>query len=289
MGLRSTGSAFADDVLRIQISGPSQPHLTIVDLPGLIHSENKFQTLADVKLVQDMVQRQISNRRSIILAVISAQNDFANQVVLKLAREVDESSVRTLGVITKPDTLPSFQSLTKAARDGVYSDSSFEDPRSPEGYSRRLRAVVQNCNVEFAETVRLRSHRHEIVEKIEHDADQESRTRLITRTEFLDYVHGLLKRGRGRELLGMFNPLVVGDLFHDQSQYWKSLAEDYVRVTWQATRAFLDIAVSYLAEEATSEAILVNVVEPAMEERLGRMKIKLPELLTPFYKVAMKQ
>ena len=44
MGVSRSSSAFSTDVLRLEISGPSQPHLTIVDLPGLIHSENKLQT-----------------------------------------------------------------------------------------------------------------------------------------------------------------------------------------------------------------------------------------------------
>ncbi|KAL2048578.1 hypothetical protein N7G274_000490 [Stereocaulon virgatum] len=44
--------------------------------------------------------------RSIILAVVSAKNDdYANQIVLKLARIADSKGNRTLGVITKPDTL----------------------------------------------------------------------------------------------------------------------------------------------------------------------------------------
>lgn len=106
MGLGTTTSAFSNDVLRVEISGPDRPQLTIVDLPGLIHSENKLQTAADVKLVQNMVQQYMVNRRSIILAVVSAKNDYANQVVLRLAREVDRKGLRTLGIITKPDTLP---------------------------------------------------------------------------------------------------------------------------------------------------------------------------------------
>jgi len=49
--------------------------------------------------------------RSIILAVVSAKNDYANQIVLKLARATDKKGNRTLGVITKPDTLiPSSES-----------------------------------------------------------------------------------------------------------------------------------------------------------------------------------
>jgi hypothetical protein len=62
----------------------TQQHLTIVDLPGLIHSENKLQSSADVALVLSIVQSYMANRRSIILAVVLAKNDYANQIVTKL-------------------------------------------------------------------------------------------------------------------------------------------------------------------------------------------------------------
>jgi hypothetical protein len=91
--------------LRIDISGPKQPHLTIVDLPGLIHTHGKSQTPEDVNVVQQLVQKYMTNQRSIILAIVSAKNDYANQIVLKMAREVDPRGLRTLGIITKPDTL----------------------------------------------------------------------------------------------------------------------------------------------------------------------------------------
>jgi hypothetical protein len=105
MGISTHGKAFSNDLLRVEISGPDRPHLTIVDLPGLIHSETKQQSAADVKLVQGVVQDYMKEQRSIILAVVSAKNDYANQIVLNLARNADESGMRTLGVITKPDTL----------------------------------------------------------------------------------------------------------------------------------------------------------------------------------------
>ena len=84
MGISTTSSAFSNDVLRVEISGPTQQHLTIVDLPGLIHSENKLQSSADVALVLSIVQSYMANRRSIILAVVLAKNDYANQIVTKL-------------------------------------------------------------------------------------------------------------------------------------------------------------------------------------------------------------
>ncbi|KAG9196799.1 hypothetical protein G6514_004203 [Epicoccum nigrum] len=105
MAIGSFGRAFSKDLLRIEISGPYRPHLTIVDLPGLIHSETKQQSMADVELVQDVVKSYMKEPRSIILAVVSAKNDYANQIVLKLARTADKTGMRTLGVITKPDTL----------------------------------------------------------------------------------------------------------------------------------------------------------------------------------------
>ena len=30
---------FADDILKIEISGPDESHLSVVDIPGLFHSE----------------------------------------------------------------------------------------------------------------------------------------------------------------------------------------------------------------------------------------------------------
>ncbi|KAI0430020.1 P-loop containing nucleoside triphosphate hydrolase protein [Xylaria sp. FL1042] len=105
MGISMQGKGFSKDLLRIEISGPHHPHLTIVDLPGLIHSETKQQSASDVELVRDVVQTYMKQPRSIILAVISAKNDFANQIVLKLAQTIDPSGKRTMGVITKPDTL----------------------------------------------------------------------------------------------------------------------------------------------------------------------------------------
>ena len=47
----------------------------------------------------------MKGQQSIILAVVSAMNEFANQVVLKKACEVDSYGECTIGIIMKPDTL----------------------------------------------------------------------------------------------------------------------------------------------------------------------------------------
>ncbi len=105
MGLAASNHAFSKNVLSIEITGPDRPQLTIVDLPGLIHSENKAQSRTDVEVVSQLVDSYIKNKRTIILAVVSAKNDYANQIILQRARQFDPTGDRTLGIITKPDTL----------------------------------------------------------------------------------------------------------------------------------------------------------------------------------------
>ena len=99
--------AFARDVLSIDIEGPSRPQLTLVDIPGLIQTNTKEVTKADVQLVAEITDQYISQPRTICLAVVSAAYDCANQKILTKVREVDPKGDRTLGIITKPDLLPS--------------------------------------------------------------------------------------------------------------------------------------------------------------------------------------
>ncbi|KAG5974698.1 hypothetical protein E4U55_008091 [Claviceps digitariae] len=105
MGITSKLKTFSDDILRVEVSGPQQPHLTMVDLPGLFQAGNSAQSDEDSETVADMVLRYMKQPRSIILAVVSAKSDFALQKVTRLAREYDPKGARTLGLITKPDTL----------------------------------------------------------------------------------------------------------------------------------------------------------------------------------------
>jgi GTP-binding protein EngB required for normal cell division len=105
MGIDDTTRVFSSDILRLEVSGPEQPHLTLVDLPGLFQAGSRSQSDADVETVKSLVLRYMRSPRSIILAVVSAKNDFNNQSITKYSRQIDPKGVRTLGLITKPDTL----------------------------------------------------------------------------------------------------------------------------------------------------------------------------------------
>ncbi|KAK7178569.1 dynamin family protein [Paraphaeosphaeria sporulosa] len=66
---------------------------------------SRSQSDADSDTVKSLVLRYKRSPRSIILALISVKNDFNNQSITRYSREIDPSGVRTLGLITKPDTL----------------------------------------------------------------------------------------------------------------------------------------------------------------------------------------
>lgn len=99
----STGSAFSRDVLRVEISGPNEDHLTVIDVPGMFEYVTPGVTKEDIELVKGMVQKYIKESRTIILAVVPCNGDIANQKILTYAKEVDPEGKRTLGVLTKPD------------------------------------------------------------------------------------------------------------------------------------------------------------------------------------------
>ncbi|KAK2846368.1 hypothetical protein FQN49_005790 [Arthroderma sp. PD_2] len=106
MGLSASDSkVFSSDVLRVELSGSQQPHLTMVDLPGLFEAGNRDQSEGDAEIVKSLVLSYMQSPRSIILAVVSAKSDFALQSVTKYTRRLDPRGMRTLGLVTKPDTL----------------------------------------------------------------------------------------------------------------------------------------------------------------------------------------
>ncbi|KAK7928604.1 hypothetical protein PG985_005602 [Apiospora marii] len=399
MGLSSLNQRFSNDILRVEISGPNRPHLTIVNLPGLIHSETKQQVSSDVDLIQDVVTSFMKKPRSIILAVVSVKNDFANQVVLKLARTADPNGTRTLGVITKPDTLfpgsesevqyaslaqnqevefrlgwhddtqrnkeeaafmkqgiwkklpesileidqlrsrlsqvllghitselpalvseierkrtackekleklsPSratlyeqqlhllsaseaFQRITRDAVDGIWDDPFFQvDVESDHGYKSRLLAVVQNLNKDFAKVLKDHGHQRHIVTDVKKiDSNNTLGVVAITRDNFVEHVLLKMKRARGRELPGLFDPLIVTELFHEQAAPWGALAHSHASKALHACKGFLYSVVRHVTDTGTAAGILQRIVEPSMKKMLVHMKGKTDEVLKSHQRV----
>jgi replication fork clamp-binding protein CrfC len=80
-------------------------NLTLVDLPGITKVPVGDQP-ADIETqIRSMIMDFIAKENCLILAVSPANSDIANSDALKLAREVDPSGMRTIGVITKLDLM----------------------------------------------------------------------------------------------------------------------------------------------------------------------------------------
>ncbi|KAI1111779.1 P-loop containing nucleoside triphosphate hydrolase protein [Nemania sp. NC0429] len=103
--LLSGSASFSEDVLRIEISSPDVPHLTLVDLPGFYHSEDEDQPADGRDIVDRLVETYMARKNSIILAIVSARNQVVMQKVLSKVKAHDNTRERTLGIVTKPDLL----------------------------------------------------------------------------------------------------------------------------------------------------------------------------------------
>lgn len=107
MGLESSGpnnKTFSDDVLKIEICGPDQEHLSVIDVPGIFKKTTEgLTTKSDIGMVKSMVLNYMKNPRAVIMAVIPANVDIATQEILEMALECDTEGERTLGILTKPD------------------------------------------------------------------------------------------------------------------------------------------------------------------------------------------
>jgi GTP-binding protein EngB required for normal cell division len=111
MGIRTSAEntdaslcTFNNDALKIEIRGPEQGTLTIIDVPGIFRVPSPpFTTDDDVNLVRNMVESYIQNSRTVILAVLPSNIDVTTQEILKMAEKADPKGVRTMGVLTKPD------------------------------------------------------------------------------------------------------------------------------------------------------------------------------------------
>jgi len=146
--------------------------------------------------------------------------------------------------------------VSKAAVDGHYEGEYFHQSITQEGFKdaspvaiSRIRAVVQNLNSEFSEFFRIVAHKYHIdlnkdgpkpLDLAEGYGDRFTVPIIpipMTKEDALKWVAHVLAQTRGRELVGNYNPLLVGELFWEQSSKWQVLAVDHIeRVSSQCSQ-----------------------------------------------------
>ncbi|KAI0673303.1 P-loop containing nucleoside triphosphate hydrolase protein [Trametes maxima] len=91
---------FSKNVVCVELTGPELADLSFVDLPGIVQNAEPEV----VQLVEDMVNHHIKGT-SLILVTLPMSDDIENQKAARLAQLADPKGHRTIGVLTKPDTL----------------------------------------------------------------------------------------------------------------------------------------------------------------------------------------
>jgi len=91
--------------INLKIYSPHVLSLTLVDLPGLTKVPIGDQPTDIEKQTRNLISEYIAKPNSIVLAVSPANVDLVNSEALKLARQVDPTGKRTIGVLTKLDLM----------------------------------------------------------------------------------------------------------------------------------------------------------------------------------------
>jgi len=93
---------FSANRIVLHITGSDVADLNFIDLPGLfVGGEER-----DMKLIKDLAISYIEKPSCIILLTVACETDFVNQGAHRLAQEYDPHGYRTVGVLTKPDRIP---------------------------------------------------------------------------------------------------------------------------------------------------------------------------------------
>ncbi|TMW98313.1 hypothetical protein EJD97_004209 [Solanum chilense] len=95
----------SDKQIRLKICSPNVLNITLVDLPGITKVPVGDQPSDIEARIRDMIMSYIKQETSIILAVSPANADLANSDALQMAKQVDPTGTRTIGVITKLDIM----------------------------------------------------------------------------------------------------------------------------------------------------------------------------------------
>lgn len=174
----------------------------------------------------------------------------------------------------------SFQSLMQAAGDGTYTDTFFSDSNDESAYCRRIRAVIQNLNRDFASEMANDGQYYKITASPKKEVTGKAIE--MTRDDFVKKVVVMMSYRRGRELPNSFSPEVVTDLFRMQSTPWKPIVQRHIQKVWEATKVFLNQLVAHISDSATVSAIMDMIINPKLDILLASLRQKTATLLYPY-------
>jgi hypothetical protein len=387
-----------------------------------------MQTAEDVVLIKELVLEYMKNPRTIILAVITAKNDYANQIIIKHCKDIDPHGRRIMGIITKPDDLTEgsknqqnwinlaqnkdvyfelgwhmvknrsenegdltilqrninerqffsrgrytdlpntckgietlrtrlsnvlhnhlktelpqlraelqdklqktdkelemlgvkrstvleqrmfltdigqkINEIIKSAIRGHYEYDFFGSVDMKAAVDsmeniRRFRAVIQHSNLKFSDQMHHTGHKfsiptrkgndpkaHNVAANYEKwqrenpkDAEILPKPIKMSRDEGINWVHHVLERSRGLELPGNFNPLIISQLFWEQSTHWNEIALCHIEKVSNNCKAFVDIVLEDAAPKDIKSRLSDLQVDGALALSLEGAKDELKKII----------
>ncbi|KAF2999950.1 hypothetical protein G7054_g5935 [Neopestalotiopsis clavispora] len=107
----SDAECVSDDPIRLSISSPHVPDLSLIDLPGYIQVVGQNQPLELKQKISELCDKYIQPP-NVILAISAADVDLANSTALRASRRVDPRGERTIGVVTKMDLVDPIRGMS---------------------------------------------------------------------------------------------------------------------------------------------------------------------------------
>jgi GTPase SAR1 family protein len=170
-----------------------------------------------------------------------------------------------------------------AAVNGHYEQKFFQsqihenfDPMSKTTIVR-LRATVQQMNADFYGTLRNQGHKYQIDFSDETTAtsfkawtlravDEENPISL-SKADATKWVRHVIVRTRGKELVGNYNPLIIGTLFWEQASRWKKFAVSHLEAVSSVCENFLDILLDEKAPKDVKSRLWAGRIAGELKSR----------------------
>lgn len=140
-----TEMGVSDKPIIVNLYSPNVPNLSLVDLPGfiMIPCTEKGQPSDIQHRIEKLVDRYVSNPKSIVLTVIQARTDLETDQGLAFIKRYPEAGYgRMIGVLTKPDLMNEGSDVSSYLSGNIASDL-----RLSEGYyTVRNASTVEESN-----------------------------------------------------------------------------------------------------------------------------------------------
>jgi hypothetical protein len=83
----------------------------------------------------------------------------------------------------------------------------------------------------------------------------------------VEWVRRGIKRGRGRELQGTYNPLLIGELFWEQSSKWPNMARDHTEAVHDKCTELLRDVLDTVCPEDMRSRIWASIIQDKLKSR----------------------